>query len=221
LLWIDAVGYSKIYNILKCIIKGQGDFMGDQHSGYLAGHLLIAMPAMTDQRFERAVIYLCAHNEDGAMGLIINQSLNSITFEELMNQLNISVTKFDDPSIHIERPEIHYGGPVEIGRGFVLHTPDYHHQGTIDMDDDICLTTSADILHDIARGNEPAQYVLALGYAGWEAGQLDQEIQENAWLCVPANQKLVFDPDLSAKWEQAMASIGVDVSLLSGDAGHA
>ncbi|WP_420549039.1 YqgE/AlgH family protein [Curvivirga sp.] len=185
------------------------------HSGYLAGHLLVAMPGMTDPRFERSVIYMCVHNEDGAMGLILNQLIDTITFNELLEQLDIPTS---DPSSEIK---VHFGGPVEAGRGFVLHSCDYKKDGTVVMEDGVGLTATVDVLRDISRGEGPLNKVLALGYAGWGPGQLDAEIQENAWLHCPANGDIMFDPDLYSKWDRAMTVIGIDPSLLSGEAGHA
>ena len=182
---------------------------------YLNGQLLIAMPAMGDPRFARSVIYMCVHNEEGAMGLIINKAADELSFADLLSQLNIE-TMGMAPDV-----AIHFGGPVETGRGFVLHSGDYRREGTIDVGDDVGLTATVDILEDIASNAGPDRYILALGYAGWGAGQLDSEIQQNAWLHVPADPDLTFGGDIDSKWERAIAKIGVDLSLLSGDAGHA
>ncbi len=182
---------------------------------YLTGQLLIAMPAMGDPRFSKSVIYMCVHNEEGAMGLIVNKLADPLTFADLLSQLDI-----ESLGVAPELP-IHFGGPVETGRGFVLHSADYTGDGTIDVADDMALTATIDILKDIAEGNGPERFFLALGYAGWGAGQLDGEIQQNAWLHVPADADLTFGPDIDSKWERAIAKIGVDLSLLSGEAGHA
>lgn len=184
-------------------------------SGYLTGQLLIAMPAMQDPRFERSVIYMCIHNADGAMGLIVNRALESLTFRELLSQLELGI---DEPSADIA---VQFGGPVETGRGFVLHTLEYEQNGTIVVDDKVGLTATADVLRDIAADQGPQRAILALGYAGWGPGQLDSEIQQNAWLNVPADDAIIFDVDIESRWEQAIAKIGVDVSLLSGEHGHA
>ena len=184
-------------------------------ANYLTGQLLIAMPAMGDPRFSKSVIYMCVHNEEGAMGLIVNKLLDSLIFADLLSQLNIE-TMGVAPKL-----PIHFGGPVETGRGFVLHSADYSGDGTIDVTDDMALTATIDILKDIAEDAGPKQFFLALGYAGWGAGQLDGEIQQNAWLHVPSDADLAFGPDINSKWERAIAKIGVDLSLLSGDAGHA
>ena len=182
---------------------------------YLTGQLLIAMPAMGDPRFSKSVIYMCVHNEEGAMGLIVNKLADGLGFADLLDQLNIE-TLGVAPSL-----PIHFGGPVETGRGFVLHSSDYVRDGTIDVGGGVGLTATIDILQDIAEGSGPEHFFLALGYAGWGAGQLDGEIQQNAWLHVPADPDLMFGPNINSKWERAIAKIGVDLTLLSGDAGHA
>ncbi len=183
--------------------------------GYLTGQLLVAMPSMRDPRFTRTVIFMCAHNADGAMGLVLNRLVGSLTFPDLLAQLGI------------ERPPIgrdirvHFGGPVETGRGFVLHSADYTDEGTMMIGKDVGLTASLDILRDIAGGGGPRQSLLALGYAGWGPGQLDSEIQANGWLFAPADEGLLFDPRLDDKWERAIGKIGVRIDRLSGEAGHA
>ncbi len=187
----------------------------EDKSGYLTGQLLIAMPQMQDPRFERSVIYICVHNAEGAMGLLVNRRAEELTFPELLQQLGIET---GNPPAELP---IHIGGPVESGRGFVLHTNDYAQGSTIRVDDMVNLTATIDILKDIAEGHGPRQALLALGYAGWGAGQLDGEIQQNAWLNVPADETLIFDSSLEKKWERSIAKLGVDISLLSGDAGHA
>ena len=188
---------------------------GQSLSGYLTGQLIVAMPAMSDPRFERSVIYMCVHNEDGAMGLVVNRLMDSLTFDDLLLQLGMDNTNHDRDI------RVHFGGPVESGRGFVLHSNDYTQEGTVPMENGVSLTATVDILRDIADGHGPRDHLLALGYAGWGPGQLDGEIQENAWLHCPADENLVFDPDLGSKWERAMQKIGIDLSLLSGEAGHA
>ena len=188
---------------------------GRPEGGYLTGQLLIAMPTMRDPRFEKTVIYMCVHNAEGAMGLVVNRQIDGLTFPELLGQLNIDSGP-SAPSL-----PIHFGGPVEPGRGFVLHSPDYGQSGTIMVDPEVGLTATVDILKDMAGERGPEHSLLALGYAGWGPGQLDGEIQQNAWLHVPADRALVFGPELESKWEQAFAKIGIDPALLSGDAGHA
>ena len=184
-------------------------------SNYLTGQLLVAMPAMGDPRFSRSVIYMCVHNEEGAMGLIINKIADALSFQELLIQLDIK-NLGSAPQI-----PIHFGGPVDSGRGFVLHSSEYNRDGTIKVADGMALTATIDILQDIAEKRGPEKFLLALGYAGWGVGQLDSEIQQNAWLHVPADQELTFGQDNEGKWENAIAKIGVNPSLLSGEAGHA
>ena len=188
---------------------------GKSGSGYLTGQLLIAMPPMTDPRFERTVIYICAHTADGAMGLVVNREIEALTFPDLLKQLSIDAEVIDD------KIQVLFGGPVETGRGFVLHSSDYVQNTTMLVDKRVGLTATMEVLKDIASGNGPKLNILALGYAGWGPGQLDAEIHANGWLSVPADDDLVFDPDLDKKWERALAKIGVDFSMLSGQAGHA
>lgn len=184
-------------------------------SGYLTGQLLIAMPQMTDPRFAHAVIYICAHNSDGAMGLVLNKGVEKPTFPDLLKQLKIEPAENADPI------NVLFGGPVETGRGFVLHTADYLQDATLLVDHEVGLTATLDILRDIAGGGGPRHKLLMLGYAGWGPGQLDAEIQANGWLNVSADVDLIFDHDLDTKWDRALAKLGVDGSKLSGDAGHA
>jgi len=182
---------------------------------YLTGQLLVAMPQMRDPRFARSVIYMCAHSADGAMGLVVNRRVGSITFDDLLKQLNIGPNKRNDEI------RIHFGGPVEQGRGFVLHSSDYLQSGSLRVDDHVALTATLDILKEMAAGGGPRKSLLALGYAGWGPGQLDAEIQANGWLSVSSDEALVFDADLDRKWERAIGKIGIDFSMLSGEAGHA
>jgi putative transcriptional regulator len=184
-------------------------------AGYLTGQLLVAMPQMRDPRFARSVIYMCAHNADGAMGLVVNRRVGSITFDDLLQQLGLGPNRRNDDI------RIHFGGPVEQGRGFVLHSSDYQQSGTMRVDDGVALTATLDILKEIAAGGGPRRSLLALGYAGWGPGQLDAEIQANGWLSVSSDEALVFDADLEHKWERAIGKIGIDFSQLSGEAGHA
>jgi putative transcriptional regulator len=181
----------------------------------LAGQLLVAMPQMADPRFARSVVYLCAHSADGAMGLVVNRLIDSLTFQNLLEQIGV------EQAIAGDDMPIHFGGPVESSRGFVLHTADYVQDSTLVIEEDIALTATIDVLKAIARGEGPERRVLALGYAGWGAGQLDAEIQANGWLLVPADLDLVFGDDNESKWQRAIASIGIDLSLLSSEAGHA
>jgi putative transcriptional regulator len=182
---------------------------------YLTGQLIVAMPNLVDPRFARTVIYLCAHSEEAAMGLVVNRLIGSITFPDLLEQLDI-----DAGGVGRDVP-IHFGGPVESGRGFVLHSPDYRQEGTLQVSEGVSLTATIDILRDMADGRGPDRSLLALGYAGWGRGQLDAEMQSNSWLHVDPDDDLVFDDDLEGKWERAIAKLGFDFSMLSGDAGHA
>ena len=189
----------------------------------LKGQLLIAMPLMTDRRFARSVIYMCAHSDDGAMGLIINHRADHISFPELLERLGIVPHGADDGIANdILDRQVHVGGPVETGRGFVLHSADYYaNDSTLPIDREVSLTASVEILKAIASGDGPMHAMLALGYAGWSAGQLENEIQANGWLHCPPDLDLLFDPDLEAKYERALAKIGIDPSHLVSDAGHA
>lgn len=190
--------------------------------GYLDGQLLVAMPVMSDQRFARSVIYMCAHSEDGAMGLIINQRASHISFPDLLERLGIESPEDDNGIPTVGNMSIHVGGPVETGRGFVLHSSDYYaDDSTLPIEDGVCLTATIDILKAIAAGNGPNRALLALGYAGWSPGQLESEIQANGWLNCPADPDLIFDPNLEAKYARALAKIGIDPSHLVADAGHA
>ena len=188
--------------------------------GYMEGKMLIAMPSIDDERFERTLIYMCVHNPEGAMGIVVNKPAPDITFPELLNQLSISV-----PPRSMTQPiacPVLVGGPVEVGRGFVLHTQDYFsEESTLPVDADVGLTASVDILRAMASGGGPSRALLALGYAGWAPGQLDQEIQANGWLHCEADPDLIFGLDLDAKYASALGKLGVDISLLSGNAGHA
>jgi putative transcriptional regulator len=196
---------------------------GDSN-GYLDGQFLVAMPAMSDKRFARSVIYMCAHSGQGAMGLIINQRASHISFSELLGQLSIAGGESDAealvPAVH--DMDVHVGGPVETGRGFVLHTSDYFAaDSTLAIDDGVSLTATIDILKAIAAGKGPDRAILALGYAGWRPGQLESEIAANGWLHCPPDLDLLFDRDLTQKYGRAMSKIGIDPSHLVSEAGHA
>jgi putative transcriptional regulator len=183
---------------------------------HLDGSLLIAMPSMGDQRFNRSVIYICAHSEDGAMGLIVNKPAPDLNFTDLLEQLDMKVT---DEARQIR---VHIGGPVEHGRGFVLHSPDYNSSdSTLQVDDAFGMTATLDILEDIANGHGPSDCLLALGYAGWGPGQLEGEIQANGWLTCEASHELVFSKSDAEKWEAALASLGISPSFLSAEGGTA
>ena len=182
----------------------------------LTGQLLVAMPQMMDPRFARSVVYVCAHSEeDGAMGLVVNKLLASLTMDELMTHLQL-----EPGELSRTRP-VHFGGPVEPGRGFVLHTPDYHEEATLAIGEQFAVTATLEILRAIGKGEGPRRNLLALGYAGWAPGQLDAEMNANGWLCVVPDTELVFESDIDTRWQRALAKLGVDLTTLSTDAGHA
>lgn len=192
-------------------------------SDYLDGQILIAMPGMDDRRFARSLIYVCAHSSEGAMGIILNQLAPQLSFGELLVQLDVIPS---DEQIRLpalaKRMRVHHGGPVETGRGFVLHSADYFiENATLTIDDGVSLTTTLEILKAIAEGRGPSDAMLALGYAGWHPGQLESEIQANGWLHCDADPSLIFDTDLETKYDRAMRKIGIDIGMLSREAGHA
>lgn len=183
---------------------------------FLDGKLLVAMPGMGDPRFEKAVVFMCAHSPEGAMGLIVNKPADDLAFSDLMKQLSIS---WDNT---LSGPKVHLGGPVEHGRGFVLHPSDYHvEDSTLAIGDDFGMTATQEILTDIASGQGPDQAILALGYTGWGPGQLEDELKDNGWLICDAPPALVFSEDDSGKWEKALGSLGFDPRLLSTEGGRA
>lgn len=188
---------------------------GTEADGYLGGQLLVAMPGLTDPRFARAVICLCAHSADGAMGIVLNKPLDTLSFEELLKQLEV------EPLPPQRQIRLLAGGPVEGGRGFVLHTADWESDASLKVTGDLALTASVDILKAIAGGGGPRQGLLALGYAGWGPGQLETEIQENAWLNVTPDEALLFGAEPDTQWRQALAKLRIDPLLLSSNAGHA
>lgn len=182
----------------------------------LTGKLLIAMPGMGDPRFDRSVIFMCSHGDDGALGLIVNKPTPAISFPQLLEQLDIDVGP------EAAAIDVHFGGPVENGRGFVLHSGDYDaNASTLEIGGAFGMTATLDILEDIARGKGPDQAILALGYSGWGPGQLEAEIRDNGWLAVDATPTLVFTGEDDAKWAAALSSIGVDPLTLSATAGRA
>lgn len=191
--------------------------------GFLDGQMLIAMPAMGDPRFARSVIYMCAHSDDGAMGLIINQHAPNIDFVDLLKQLNITS---DEDAIHLPRSlrevAVHVGGPVATGRGFVLHSTDYYAEdSTLQIDDAVSLTATLDILRAMASGEGPDKALLALGYAGWSPGQLESEFHANGWLNCPADMNILFDDNVESKYDRALNKLGIDPTHLVSDSGHA
>lgn len=188
----------------------------DSDSINLKGKLLIAMPSMGDPRFDRAVIFMCAHSPDGSMGLIVNKPAQGVRVNDLLDQL--SIPKGEDSSGMI----VHVGGPVEHGRGFVLHSADYAaNNATLKVDEQFGMTATRNILHDMAKGAGPDKRILALGYSGWGPGQLESEIHRNGWLTCDASPDLVFLRDDDEKWLAALASLGIDPLLLSASAGRA
>ena len=203
--------------VRRKVRKGDG-------GGYLDGQFLIAMPLMTDKRFARSVIYVCAHSGQGAMGLIVNQRAPHISFPELLGQLSIASGEKggEDLEPELVDMDVHVGGPVETGRGFVLHSSDYFAaDSTLPIDEGVSLTATVDVLKAIATGKGPDRAILALGYAGWRPGQLESEIQANGWLHCPPDLDLLFDRNLDQKYGRAMSKIGIDPSHLVSEAGHA
>lgn len=202
---------------------GASSFAPSRRPGYLDGQILVAMPTIRDERFARTVIYLCAHSDEGAMGIVVNQPAPNINFRDLLVQLEVIPS---DNLIEIppraESVRVLRGGPVETGRGFVLHSADFFiENSTLPIDDGICLTATLDILKAIARGQGPSSAVLALGYAGWASGQLESEIQANGWLHCEADEDLIFGLDAEAKYAHALHKIGIDPAKLSSYSGHA
>jgi putative transcriptional regulator len=179
----------------------------------LKNHFLIAMPGLVDSRFSKTVTYVCEHNEGGAMGIVINQPA-SISYGELFSQLKLGTNIANDQPLLL-------GGPVKKERGFVLHSAEKSWASTMSVSSDISLTGSKDILEDIANNQGPSNVTIALGYAGWSANQLEQEIVENSWLTVPADKRIIFDTPIEERWEASAKQLGIDLHLLSTQAGHA
>jgi putative transcriptional regulator len=188
---------------------------------YLDGQMLIAMPSMTDKRFERSVIFMCSHSAKGAMGLIVNQRAKNVSFADLMRELKVSEANKSARG-DLRGMSLHIGGPVSTERGFVLHSDDYMVENvTVRVAPGICLTATVDILRALAAGTGPKQALIALGYSGWAPGQLETEIQANGWLNCDSDRDLVFGTDLELKYPRALSKIGVDPSHLVSEAGHA
>ena len=179
------------------------------------------MPGMTDPRFEGAVIYICTHSEEGAMGLVINKPCENIDFPDLLEQLSIDCDNNTQLDIPLKNIPLHEGGPVESGRGFILHSADYVQETTLIISETIALTATIDILTAIACGEGPQDYLIALGFSGWSRGQLESEIKRNSWLSIEADEELVFRTDLELKLPRALAKLGVDISMLSSQFGTA
>lgn len=183
--------------------------------GYLVGKLLVATPFMEDNRFEHSVIYLCGHDEYGAVGLIINKPLNSLTFLDLLSQLEIPSSRLT------KRVPMYSGGPVEVSRGFVLHSHEYQSDSTVKVGGNFYVTATLDVLRALSHGNGPNNFLLTLGYVGWGAGQLELELHENLWMVVEPTHELVFNTSLDLKWKASMAVLGVNPAVLNMEAGRA
>lgn len=183
--------------------------------GYLANQLLIAMPGMADPNFSATVTYICEHNCDGALGLVINRPMD-INLGEILSHMSLAAS-----TEGIAGLPVFLGGPVQPERGFVLHTQGTTWESSLKVSDDIAVTSSRDILAAIADGKGPPRSLVALGYAGWGAGQLEREIQENTWLHAPPDARILFETPIEQRWAAATASLGIDPSRLSGTAGHA
>ncbi len=192
-----------------------GDVLNRNISGSLAGRLVIATPAIQESCFTRSVIYMCSHDEAGAMGVIVNYPVGNIHLKEVLAQLDISA------KIELQDLPVHFGGPVESNRGFVIHTADFVSEGCLIQKDGIAVTASVSILHELAQGKGPSQGMLVLGYAGWAPGQLEAEIETGSWIVASANKKLVFDADNDTKWNVAVSTLGIDVGHFSSTVGHA
>jgi len=189
---------------------------------FLDGQLLIAMPGMSDPRFDRSVIYMCAHSEQGAMGLIINKAAPMMRFGDLLAQLDLLPDRSPEPPPDLLAMPVLYGGPVEQERGFVLHSSDYKSGETsLTVSETVAITATVDILRDMARGKGPQRAILALGYSGWAPGQIEDEIQRNGWLTCEADDEIVFGLDFDARYLAALRKLGIDPAMLSSDSGHA
>lgn len=201
------------------MLKDLGRKKTGQGAPYLSGQLLLAMPGMGDPRFQRAVIFVCAHDEKGAMGLVINQPLPGLKFTQLLARLQISAeAKAELEEVNIP---VMSGGPVENTRGFLLHSAEFRQSDTVQVNDTVCVTGTVDALRAIASGKGPRHMLFVLGYAGWGPGQLDDEIRQNAWLTVEADANLLFHATPEEKWDLAASKLGVDPAMLSGAAGRA
>jgi len=181
----------------------------------LTGHFLIAMPSLNDGIFNKAVTYICEHDESGSFGIIINQQTN-ITLEQIADEMKIETSD----NYNYNKP-VYMGGPVDQGRGFILHRPSGEWKSSLKVNDKVALTTSKDILKALVHNEGPKDCIVALGYAGWAAGQLDEEIASNTWLSCPAGEQIIFDTPTEERWKAAANLIGIDLSLLSNDTGHA
>ena len=182
---------------------------------YLTGQIMIAMPQMQDPRFKEAVVFMCGHDDQGAMGIVVNKLIDSVALVDLLEQLNLSQEAFGGDL------QVHYGGPVEIGRGFVLHSSDYLGENSVEITTDIALSASTNVLSDVVHGKGPDHLLLALGYAGWSSGQLEEEIMQNGWLTLPADASILFDDSPTTLWRRTLQKFGVDPDHLFSHTGHA
>ncbi|MGD9639059.1 MAG: YqgE/AlgH family protein [Alphaproteobacteria bacterium] len=187
----------------------------NNNNSFLSGQCIVSTPNMEDSRFEHAVIFVCAHSKDGAMGIMINRKIEQVTFSDLLEQLELF------PSKDILINDVLYGGPVETIRGFVIHSSDYRQSGTLLLNDNIALTATIDILKELANGKGPKNALIALGYAGWAPEQLENELKQNSWISLPADPELLFNTPVDKKWETAYSKIGIDPSMLSSSGGNA
>jgi putative transcriptional regulator len=182
---------------------------------FLTNQFLVAMPGLEDPNFRETVTFICEHSDQGALGIVINRPMN-VVLEDVLKQLAIETDDTDTAA-----SPVYLGGPVQTERGFVIHEPQGEWEATLKVTDALGVTTSRDVLEALAAGGGPRRCLVALGYAGWTAGQLEEEMKSNAWLSVPANSRIIFDTPAELRWQAAAQLIGVDLTLLSGDAGHA
>lgn len=205
-----------------CYTSFMGKLYEDNYSGSYEGKLLLAMPAIQTPPFSRSVVYVCAHSSEGAMGIVLNKPSSNLRFRDLLKHVGIA----DDDQILVDDEftdfQIIKGGPVETGRGFVLHSPDFQADGsTIYVGDKICLTSTLEIVRSIASGHGPKDLLFALGYAGWAGGQLEDEIVQNSWITCDATEELIFKVPYKERYQIALHSLGIDPTHLSQFAGHA
>lgn len=185
----------------------------------LQHHFLIAMPSLQDPLFKRSVIYICEHNDDGAMGLVINKPVEQFTVESVLNKLKIMPTE-RDPAIRLDKP-VFAGGPLADDRGFILHTPCEGFGSSISISEETMITTSKDVLETLGTPHQPLNVLVALGYAGWDKGQLEQELLENAWLTSPADSQILFSTPIALRWRDAAKKLGIDIHNIANEVGHA
>jgi len=181
----------------------------------LTGQIIVSMPSLEDERFYKTVIYICAHSSEGSMGIIINKKIDYDLYPDLLQQLGI------DKPLNNKKLFIRYGGPVESGRGFVLHSDDMVRKETLNIDKGVALTSTAEFFDDLSKGKGPKNCILALGYAGWQPGQLEYEIMRNSWMSLTVDNSFLFDDEVSRKWSQAYKLMGIDPNSLSFESGQA